>query len=137
MPTADRRVFAARAIRYFLRQDYPRKELIVVDDGCDPIDDILPIDTRVRYLRLSQRTSVGEKRNVACAHANGSLIAHWDDDDWQAAHRLRVQAEAIQRQKADVCGLTTLLFYDTARTCAWQYTYPADRGPWLGGSTLV
>jgi glycosyltransferase involved in cell wall biosynthesis len=32
IPTANRRRFVPQAIRYFLTQDYPNKELIVVDD---------------------------------------------------------------------------------------------------------
>jgi len=32
MPTADRRAFVPQAIRYFLRQDYGNRELIVLDD---------------------------------------------------------------------------------------------------------
>jgi len=33
MPTRDRRAFALQAVRYFLRQDYPQVELIIVDDS--------------------------------------------------------------------------------------------------------
>jgi glycosyltransferase involved in cell wall biosynthesis len=33
MPTFNRRAFVPQAIRYFLRQDFEHKELIIVDDG--------------------------------------------------------------------------------------------------------
>ena len=33
MPTYNRREFVPLAIRYFLRQDYANKELIIIDDG--------------------------------------------------------------------------------------------------------
>jgi glycosyltransferase involved in cell wall biosynthesis len=82
MPTHERRAFASQAIRYFLRQDYPRKELIVVDDGEDAIDDVIPRDARVHYVRVPRRTSLGAKRNIAVRESRGSIIAHWDDDDW-------------------------------------------------------
>ena len=71
MPTRNRRALVGQAIAYFLRQDYPRKELIVVDDGDDCIVDLMPPDPRVQYLRLERRTSVGAKRNLACAGARG------------------------------------------------------------------
>ncbi|MEJ2366621.1 MAG: class I SAM-dependent methyltransferase, partial [Deltaproteobacteria bacterium] len=37
MPTLNRRVFLSQAIGYFLRQDYANSELIIVDDGSDPV----------------------------------------------------------------------------------------------------
>ena len=50
MPTHNRRPFVAQAIVYFLRQDYPNRELIIVDDGTDPVADLIPDDPRIRYL---------------------------------------------------------------------------------------
>jgi hypothetical protein len=50
MPTADRRAFVPLAIRYFLAQDYPEKELIIVDDGADSVADLVPDDAA--YSRL-------------------------------------------------------------------------------------
>lgn len=64
MPTYNRRAFALRAIDYFLRQDYANRELIIVDDGSDPISDLIPTDKRIRYLRLRQKTAVGARRNL-------------------------------------------------------------------------
>jgi len=39
MPTYNRREFIPQALKYFERQDYPNKELIIVDDGTDTIAD--------------------------------------------------------------------------------------------------
>src|SRR4030095_9083631 len=49
MPTYNRRLFVPQAIQYFLRQDYPRKELVIVDDGSDPVADLLPPHQPLRY----------------------------------------------------------------------------------------
>jgi hypothetical protein len=87
-------------------------------------------------VRLEKRATVGAKRNVACGHARGSIIAHWDDDDWHAPHRLSYQVEALLRAEADVCGISTLLFYDVQAGAAWRYTYPRRGRAWLSGSTL-
>src|SRR5262245_22007784 len=112
MPTFNRRRFVPRALIYWLRQDYPHKELIVVDDGTDCVADLMPTaDPRVRYVRLESRMSVGAKRNFACELAKGEVIAHWDDDDWHAPHRLSYQIERLLQANADVCGLQTLLFF--------------------------
>jgi glycosyltransferase involved in cell wall biosynthesis len=140
MPTYDRRRFVPRAIEYFLRQDVPDRELIVVDDGTDPVADLMPADPRVRYLRLPRRLTLGAKRNLACGEASGEVVVHWDDDDWSAPHRLRTQVEALlgfSGQGADLCGLSRPLFYDPRQDRAWQYVYPAGGRPWLYGATLA
>jgi len=136
MPTYNRRVFVKRAISYFLRQDYAHKELIIVDDGTDSISDLVPLDERIRYIRLPEKTTVGAKRNLACEHARGTIIVHWDDDDWYAPHRLRYQVEALLREGTDICGTTTLLYYDAQRGRAWQYVYPGGWQSWVFGGTL-
>src|SRR5580704_7297349 len=67
MPTANRRTFVPQAIRYFLAQDYPNKELVIVDDGEKAVGDLVPEDERIRYIRLTCKTILGEKRNCAVA----------------------------------------------------------------------
>jgi len=136
MPTYNRRAFVPQAIAYFLRQDYANKELIIVDDGIDAVGDLVPADQHIRYIRLSQKTTLGVKRNIACEQARGTIIAHWDDDDWHAPHRLRYQVGALLREGTDLCGIYTLLFYDIVNERAWQYMYPNGQKIWLSGSTL-
>lgn len=136
MPTANRRAFVLQALTYFMRQDYPHRELIVVDDGPEPVEDLMPDDPRVRYLRLDRRHSIGAKRNLACQAAQGELIAHWDDDDWVADWRLRYQVEHLMREKADLCGLDSPLFYDPYTEQSWQYVYPSGNKKWVYGATF-
>ena len=113
MPTRNRRLFAGQAIKYFLRQDYPAKELIVVDDGEDAVGDLVPADGRIRYVRLDRGASVGEKRNIAVRAAAGPLIAHWDDDDWYGPAYL---STAVTRWMAcdrrdTLCGMSSYLVW--------------------------
>lgn len=137
MPTRNRRRFVGQSIWYFLRQDYPNKELVIIDDGMDAVDDLVPKDERVCYLRIEDRQTLGEKRNLGCQISRGELIAHWDDDDWMAPHRLSVQVAEIQSSKADVCGSNELLHYHLDRGEAWLYRYPDGERPWLAGCTLL
>src|SRR5262245_31513629 len=96
MPTRDRRGLVPQAVACFLAQDYPHRELVVVDDGAAPIADLLPCDPRVRYFAVSgPPASTGAKRNLACGWAKGELVAHWDDDDWCAPWRLSYQIGAL------------------------------------------
>lgn len=136
MPTADRRRFVAQAIRYFQRQDYGRRELLVVDDGADPIADLVPPDPTIRYLRLPQRLSLGAKRNLACEAAQGEIIVHWDDDDWQADWRLSYQVQQLLEQQADVCGVDKVWYYQPSTGRGWQYVYLPGGLPWVAGNTL-
>lgn len=136
MPTCDRRPFVGRAIRYFLEQDYPNRELVVVDDGADSVADLIPADPRIRYVQLSERRTIGAKRNLACEQAQGELVVHWDDDDWSAPRRLRYQVEMFQAQDVDVSGLSALFFCDPATGRAWRYEYPEGRRPWVHDPTF-
>ncbi len=136
MPTYNRRPFIAHAIRYFLRQDYQRKELIILDDGQDSIRDLVPESDMIRYYRLEERVNLGAKLNIACQYAKGDVIAHWDDDDWYAERRLQYQVDQLLTGKVEVCGINRLLYYDLRNHCAYRYVYPADQRAWLLGSSL-
>jgi glycosyltransferase involved in cell wall biosynthesis len=139
MPTRDRRAFVAQAIAQFLAQDYPDRELIVVDDGDDAVADLLPADGRIRsirLIRLDRRATIGAKRNIACEAAAGDVIVHWDDDDWMADWRLTYQVTALAEHAADVCGLARVYFYESAARRGWVYAYPPGGNPWVAGGTL-
>jgi hypothetical protein len=136
MPTADRRPLVSQAIRHFLRQDYPHRELIILDDGSDCVADLIPQDARIRYLRLDRKLSMGLKHNLACEKACGEIIVHWDDDDWISPRRISYQVHELRQQPAEtVCGLSRILFYDPRAQRAWEYRYPGGR-PWVIGSTF-
>ena len=136
MPTSDRRRFVSQAIAYFMRQDYPCKELIIADDGDDCIEDLIPNSPLIRYLRLDQKLPLGAKRNLACDQARGALILHWDDDDWMAPWRIRYQVASLLESKADVCGLNRLYFYDPFSGRSWRYLYPKKNTTLLAGGSL-
>jgi glycosyltransferase involved in cell wall biosynthesis len=136
MPTFDRRTFVAQSISYFLRQDYPAKELIIVDDGGDSVVDLVPDHPSIVYHRLHQRMILGAKRNLGCQLARGPLIAHWDDDDWVAPNRLSVQVNLLQETGADVCGACNVAYYDPAQGHAWRFDWPRGQRPWVAGPSL-
>ena len=82
MPTANRRKFISRSIALFMAQSYKNKELIIIDDGNEPIADLIPERKEIRYVKLDTTKTIGYKRNLACQNSNGKFIVHWDDDDW-------------------------------------------------------
>jgi glycosyltransferase involved in cell wall biosynthesis len=134
MPTLNRRSFIPTAVRCFLAQTYPNAELLVLDDGSEPIRDLLPEDPRIRYLRASGKNTIGAKRNMACAEARGEYILHWDDDDWYPAERVARQVEALRAHPdAAVCGSSTLYFYAPGTNSAFRYHCNGPgAAPWMG-----
>jgi predicted O-methyltransferase YrrM len=137
LPTANRRHLLPRAITYFMRQTYQNRELIILDDGTEPVRDLLPCDPRIRYIHLQGSRTLGEKRNLACESAEGEFIAHWDDDDWSADWRLTYQMEELANNSwASVCGLDRVLFYDPRSDLAWEYVYPPEQRSWVCGGAL-
>lgn len=137
MATADRRAFVPRAVGCFLRQDYPCSELIILDDGADPVVDLALADPRVRYIGLPARHTLGAKRNLCAEAARGDLIMHWDDDDWMAPRRISYQVAELLRAGAEICGLRDMLFLEPASGRTWLYRYPAEQRPWLAGNSLL
>lgn len=140
MPTYNRRRFVELALRNFARQDYARRELLVVDDGADPVGDLVEGAPDVRYIRLSQRASIGAKRNLACAEARGEIIAHWDDDDWYAPDRLRYQAMPVVAGEADLTGLDGAFVLEVPAGHFWTVDRDLHQRMYVGdvhGGTLV
>jgi glycosyltransferase involved in cell wall biosynthesis len=112
MPTYNRARYVPIAIRCFLQQTYADKELIIVDDGNESLE--LPLDDRIRVIRLTTRTPTGTKRNYGAEAARGSIIASLDDDDWSSAHRLEDQVRRLQVTSKAVTGYNATVLWDEA-----------------------
>lgn len=82
------------AIESFLRQDYPNKELIVVNDT--PGQELVCAAGGVIIVNLPRRfRTLGDKQNATVAIANGDLLAPWDDDDLSLPWRLSYSFERL------------------------------------------
>jgi glycosyltransferase involved in cell wall biosynthesis len=140
MPTTIGRIkFIPLAIAYFLRQDFTDAELVIIDDSPQhEIENLIPDSDKIRYIHHpSKFTSVGSKRNYACAQSNGDIILHWDDDDWYAPDWISRQVETLLLNDADICGLNNLHFFNPSTDNAWHYIYNYNRNPWVAGATLA
>lgn len=85
------------AIASFLRQDYPAKELIVLNDT--PGQVLRFEHPQVRIVNTVFRCStLGEKRNLLASLAAGPLLCPWDDDDislpWRLSRSVALLGEA-------------------------------------------
>jgi glycosyltransferase involved in cell wall biosynthesis len=137
MPTCNRRAFVSNAILYFQRQDYENKELVIVDDGEDCIEDLVPVTAQIRYSRISRSMTLGEKRNFCIRESKGDLIMHWDDDDWMADYRISYQVRELLEHGAEICGLKEMLFCELETGNCWLYKYPRNARSWLAGGSLL
>jgi glycosyltransferase involved in cell wall biosynthesis len=122
MPTHGRPEWVQQSIRYFQRQTYPARELIIVDNSRVSSEKDLPCDPRIRYVHRSQRMTIGAMRNLACDMARGEFIAHWDDDDWYGPTRLAAQVAPIAAGEADVTALAATPFFDVSHGQFWACT---------------
>jgi glycosyltransferase involved in cell wall biosynthesis len=136
MPTYNRRIFVGKAIEYFLKQDYSQRELVILDDGDDRIEDLVPDAPSIRYISLPERMRLGAKRNAAIAASRGEIIIHWDDDDWMGAGRITHQVSALLAEDADICGASAVCFCEIASGQLSRYRYPPSHRRWLYGATL-
>lgn len=86
---------------------------------------------------MKDEISVGEARNMCIREAVGSIIAHFDDDDWSHPDRLQrcVAAMARNGDPAD-CVYTSLIYYRSpANEKAWLVD--GVMLDWIPGGTLV
>ena len=93
MPTCNRMVMAQEAVVQFMRQDYPDRELIVLDDSDDP-DPIMqrihyfPMEN-IKYVYSQPKQNHGEKMDRLFRMAvETDFVCVWDDDDIYATDRL-------------------------------------------------
>jgi len=137
MPTANRQKYIPFAVKYFLQQDYPNKELVIIDDGVISSKSLIPPDPRIRYYYSNPLGTIGVKRNYACEIADGEIIVHWDDDDWYAPDWLSKQVDFLDTSKADITGLNVVIFYSPSLNKRWLYEDTETDKPWLCGATMA
>jgi hypothetical protein len=136
MPTADRAEFVPQAIACFLAQDFDSRELVVLDSGAQSIKHLLPDDPRIRYARIAAGPKLGELRNQACELARGTIIVHWDDDDWYPSDRISRQMARLGDGNVELCATSRIYFLDSSGARAWEYCSGGAR-PWLAGSSFA
>lgn len=97
--TRDRPRFFRQALRCFAAQDYPHKELIVVDDGEAPVDACCAGVSGLTYVRLKGAMPIGSKLNVGVEIARGDILQKLDDDDYYAPGFLSAAAARLARAR--------------------------------------
>src|SRR6478672_9514117 len=118
LTTRDRPRLLSIALACYRHQTYPRRELIVVDDG-----DRFPAEADAvaavggRIIRVEPGTPLGIKLNRGVAEASGELCQKMDDDDWYAPRYLETMVSALLESwrvtcKPTVVCLRPFLFFE-------------------------
>lgn len=131
-PTYNRREFFPQAVQCFLAYDYSPLEWIILDDGTDPIKDLLPADPRIRYYHDPQRKNHGQKMNICCELTQGPLIITHDDDDWFSSTRVSKQIEPMIADPVIQVTGTSQLYYVLHGTQRVFHYVNMTRLAWIG-----
>jgi glycosyltransferase involved in cell wall biosynthesis len=128
MPTRNRAEFAARAVQYFLQQSYKESELIVVDDGTEPLK-LPPCDSRIRYIRFHKQLNTGGKLNLGISESRGEVLQRIDDDDYYHDYFIETALRHLTCRGLDraIVAWGYFLVYLAGEDCArnWNLGWPA------------
>lgn len=89
-----------RAVESALAQTWAAREVIIADDGsadgsATVVEEIGRTHDEIRLIRHGENRGVAEARNTVLAHARGTFIAFFDDDDESTPDRLEQQYRRI------------------------------------------
>ncbi len=104
IPCYNGAAFVGDAIESALRQTYPNREIIVIDDGSTDasIDVITSFGTSVHW-RTGPNRGGSAARNIGLALARGEMVQFLDADDALVEAKLTGDVEQMARCEADVC----------------------------------
>ena len=114
-PTCNRDIFIPLMIRNWEMIDYPRNKLewIIVDDGDNSIQHLLPPTPQIKYIHLKKKITIGKKRNFLATVAKHEYMVHMDDDDFYPPESVIARVKAIILSNSKNCtGCIKTLCYD-------------------------
>ena len=105
-PTFNRRPFIPILIKCFNNQTYPKNliEWVIVDDGTDPIEDLVKDHPNVKYFRYSEKMTLGKKRNLMHEKSTGNILVYMDDDDYYPPTRISHAVERLTSNPNALCA---------------------------------
>lgn len=100
IPCFNHAAYLPDAVASIWQQDYPRTEVVIVDDGST--DDTRLVAARwpaVTYVYQANQ-GLAAARNLGIAHSTGQYLVFLDADDWLLPGALRLNAQYLGRNPA-------------------------------------
>ena len=123
-PTFNRRPFIPFMIKCFEHQTYPkdRIEWIIIDDGSDPIEDLVSHIPQVKYFYFEEKMLLGKKRNLMHGKCSGDIIVYMDDDDYYPPERVSHAVDMLTTHPSALCaGSSEMYIYFNDRKRMVQF----------------
>ncbi|MBW4085636.1 glycosyltransferase family A protein [Paenibacillus sp. S150] len=120
--TYNRKNFLQQAVQSILRQDYPHKEITVIDDcSSDGTAELMSRsfgdDPRVIFMQNETNQGPGNNRRKAlAAHGDGEYILFLDDDDYLIDHSYFSQAVHFHQQHPEIAFVAANVFLEYSKT---------------------
>jgi glycosyltransferase involved in cell wall biosynthesis len=115
-PTFNRRPFIPYLIQCFQNQTYPKEQIewIIIDDGTDPIGELVKHIPQVKYYYYEEKMLLGKKRNIMHSHCSGDIIIYMDDDDYYPPQRIEHAVDTLQNTSYLIAGASEMhIYFDT------------------------
>jgi glycosyltransferase involved in cell wall biosynthesis len=86
-------------------------EWVIMDDGTDPIGDLVKDIPFVKYIQLTTKHALGKKRNLMHSHCTGDILVYMDDDDYYPPTRVSHAVERLTSSDALIAGSSIIHVY--------------------------
>ncbi len=112
IPTYNRRELLARALDSIARQRYRDVEMIVVNDGGEPVNDVVARHPNATLIESANNLGVERATNVALRAARGQYVTFCCDDDMLFPDAIARWVGALERSGAKVVHGNTVMRFD-------------------------
>jgi len=122
-PTFNRRPFIPFIKKCIENQEYPKSriEWIIIDDGTDPIGDLVEDIEYVKYFYYSDKMLLGKKRNLMHNKCSGDIIIYMDDDDYYPKDRVSHAVKTLlENPDYLIAGSSEMHIYFDSRNAVYQ-----------------
>ncbi|WP_462410920.1 glycosyltransferase [Neobacillus sp. Marseille-QA0830] len=107
--------FLTRAVKQFLQQTVPEKELIIVLNHnkmqLENWQSRLQSFNDIRVFQMDEAKTLGECLNFGASQARHSILAKMDDDDYYSPDYLSRSIQQLKDNQADVTGKAGIFVY--------------------------
>lgn len=123
----ERQPFAIAAMRSYCQQTWPNKELVIINDGAEPLcksTETEILTCPVREFMVPKQPTLGDLRNIGLEVARGDWIMQADDDDW--SHPFRLERQMHHAKPGLALVLAYQIRYSFPRNSAYVYMNKRD-----------